>query len=108
MGTRFPFCNHLSGKIWGTPEDRPGAPDPGRLAVSEAWPMLLEDLDRRRPDWIADAAAAGLDRWEGHEIGRYRVLAAKVDEDYELVATVDGVPLFTRRSHRQEDRQDER
>lgn len=98
MGTRFPFCNYLSGKIWGTAEDRPGAGEPQRRAVAEAWPMLIDDLEQRRPDWIVDAAAAGLDRWRGLDLARFPALAAVVARDYVRVASVAGVPLYRRRA----------
>jgi 4-amino-4-deoxy-L-arabinose transferase-like glycosyltransferase len=97
MGTRFPFCNHLSGKIWGTAEDRPGAGNTQRRAVAEAWPMLLDDIERRRPDWIVDAAAAGLDRWQGLELERFPPLAAVVARDYVRLTSVEGVPVYRRR-----------
>jgi 4-amino-4-deoxy-L-arabinose transferase-like glycosyltransferase len=98
LGTRFPFCNHLSGKIWGTAGDEPDAPDAQLRPVAEAWPMLLEDLALRRPAWIADAAKGGLDRWEGHAIARYPALREVVARDYDQVATVEGVDLYRRRS----------
>jgi hypothetical protein len=98
MGTRFPFANHLAGKIWGTDADRAGAAEPERRAVAEAWPMLLDDIERRRPDWIVDAAAGGLDRWEGLGVERFPALAAVVVRDYTLASTVAGVPVYRRRS----------
>ncbi len=98
LGTRFPFCNHLSGKIWGTSGDETGAPESKLLPVPEAWPMLLDDLSRRRPEWIADAAGAGLDRWAGHGIARYEALRRAVERDYEPAATVAGVDLYRRRA----------
>jgi hypothetical protein len=97
MGTRFAFCNHLSGKIWGTAEDEAGASEPQRRAEAEAWPMLVDDIERRRPGWIVDAAAAGLDRWQGQGLERFPVLAALVARHYVRVASVAGVPLYRRR-----------
>lgn len=96
MGTRFPFCNYHSGKIWGTPSDRAGAPIDPKLVVEPVWRMLLSDMDLRRPAWIVDAAAAGLDRWQGHEIERYPRLASIVASRYRHVATVAGAEIYER------------
>ncbi len=97
MGTRFPFCNYHSGKIWGTPSDRAGAPvDPSQV-LEPAWRMLFADIELRRPGLIVDAAAAGLDRWQGHGIARYPSLAAVVDSGYRLITTVAGADIYERR-----------
>ncbi len=97
LGTRFPFTNYHSGKIWGTIADEEGAPDAVLIPCPEAWPMLLADLDRRRPALIVDAAAAGLERWRGHAATRYPELATRLARDYRQVATVAGAPIYRRR-----------
>lgn len=94
MGTRFAFCNYLSGKIWGTPADQPGGVIDPTLIVEPAWQMLFSDLDLRRPSLIVDAAAAGLDRWQGHEIAVYPRLAAVVASRYRRVANVAGADIY--------------
>jgi hypothetical protein len=96
MGTRFPFCNYHVGKIWGTPSDRAGAPIDPNLVLEPAWRMLFADIDLRRPAWIVDAAAAGLDRWQGHAIERYPCLASLVASRYRRVATVAGADIYER------------
>jgi hypothetical protein len=97
MGTRFPFCNYHSGKIWGTPSDGTGASiDPGQV-LEPAWGMLLADLEHRRPALIVDAAAAGLDRWQGHAIARYPALAEVVAVRYRFLAKVAGADIYERR-----------
>jgi len=96
MGTRFPFCNYHSGKIWGTPADVPGAEAAPSQVSEPAWDMLLEDLGTRKPAWIVDAAAGQLDRWAGHQIPRYPRLAAVVQRDYQWSATVAGVTIYRR------------
>jgi hypothetical protein len=96
MGTRFPFCNYHSGKIWGTPSDGTGAGiDPG-LVLQPAWGMLFADLEDRRPALIVDAAAAGLDRWQGHAIARYPALAEVVAARYRFLAKVAGADIYER------------
>ncbi len=96
MGTRFPFCNYHSGKIWGTPADRAGAPVDSSQVLEPAWRMLLADIDLRRPALIVDAAAAGLDRWQGHAIARYPSLSAVVAARYRHLATVAGADIYER------------
>jgi phosphoglycerol transferase MdoB-like AlkP superfamily enzyme len=94
MGTRFPFCNYHTGKIWGTAADREGAPVPPAQVYEPAWQALLEDLERRKPRWIVDAAAGGLDRWTGHDISRYPRLLAVINGAYRRHATVAGVIIY--------------
>jgi len=96
MGTRFPFCNYQTGKMWGTPADREGASDTDRFIVPESWPMLLTDLDTRRPTWIVDAAEAGLDRWTGRSIATYPALVDVVSRRYEVATRVAGATLYRR------------
>ena len=97
MGTRFPFCNYQSGKIWGTAADEPGATIDSSQVLEPAWQMLLSDMERRQPAFVVDAAAAGLDRWEGHAIGRYPRLAAIIEAQYRPVAVVNRVVVYARR-----------
>lgn len=97
MGTRFPFCNYHSGKIWGTPADEEGATGLAPQQVAEAWPLLLDDLERRRPELLVDAAAGGLDRWGGHELARYPRLWAIVTHDYRPAGQVAGVTIYRRK-----------
>lgn len=97
MGTRFPFCNYHSGKIWGTPADEEGAVGTRSQAVERAWTALLEDLDRRLPEVLVDAAAGGLDRWSGHALQTYPRLASVLQRDYRLATRVAGVRIYLRR-----------
>lgn len=96
MGTRFPFCNYHSGKMWGTKLDREGELHTQQGVLGAAWPMLLDDLEARRPAAIVDAAAAGLDRWRGQELYRYPKLWAIVQRDYRPVASVAGATIYHR------------
>jgi len=98
MGTRFVFCNYHSGKIWGTPADEEGAQSTRSQAVPEAWQMLLADLDTAPPELIVDAAAAGLDRWAGHDLPRYPELWARVLRDYDLLGSAAGAMIYRLRS----------
>ncbi len=98
MGTRFPFCNYQTGKMWGTPADRENAIGTEAHIVGASWPLLLEDIERRAPTWIVDAAEAGLDRWRGHPIARYPPLASLVACRYDAVTRVDGATIYRRRA----------
>ena len=94
MGTRFVFCNYHSGKIWGTIYDQEGAENTEKMAVKPAWEMLLSDIRDRKPKWIVDAAAGGLDRWRGHEIRHYGRLWQLVSFNYSVAAEVDGTTIY--------------
>ena len=96
MGTRFPFCNYHSGKIWGTAADRDGALVPPGQVFEPAWDLLLEDLRQRHPRWIVDAAAGGLDRWSGRDLTRYPRLTNEMAGRYTRHATVAGVVIYRR------------
>lgn len=94
MGTRFVFCNYQSGKIWGTRYDEEGATGTERMAVEPAWQMLLADLHERRPLWVVDGAAGGLDRWQGHALPRYGRLWQVIASRYALAAEIEGTMIY--------------
>jgi len=106
MGTRFPFCNYHSGKIWGTPADEEGAQGTRKQAVVRAWTLLERDLERRLPEVLVDAASGGLDRWRGHDLHTYPRLARLLERDYRLAARVAGVRLYLRRDFAAPSRRD--
>jgi hypothetical protein len=97
MGTRFPFCNYHTGKIWGTPADDLDAGDTSSLVVPRAWTELLEDLDRTPPTFIVDAGAGHLDRFDEHPATRYAALRSRL-ERYRLEAVIAGVPVYRLRA----------
>jgi hypothetical protein len=97
MGTRFPFCNYQTGKIWGTPADDLDAGDTSSLVVPRAWTELLEDLDRTPPTFIVDAGAGHLDRFDQHPATRYAALQSRL-ERYRLEAVIAGVPVYRLRA----------
>lgn len=104
MGTRFVFCNYQSGKIWGTSYDEEGAGDTQKMSVKPTWHMLSADINNRRPQWIIDAAAGGLDRWRGHEIPRYPALWRLIAADYQLVGEVAGTTIYRRHTEKRPER----
>jgi hypothetical protein len=95
MGTRFAFTNYHAGRIWDTPLDAVDAVGTEAHIVPRAGSELLDDLDRRPPAFIVDAAAGGLDRFDRHPIARYPALATRVAARYRLAATVRGVPVYS-------------
>ena len=94
MGTRFPFCNYQTGKIWGSPLDDVNATGTEAHIVPEAWDELLADLRSDPPSVIVDAGAGRLDRFDRHPIGRYPALASFVGRNYALDRLVGGVPVY--------------
>jgi hypothetical protein len=93
MGTRFPFCNYQTGKIWGTPADAADAGDTSTLVVPRAWTELLADLDHTPPTFIVDAASGRLDRFDDHPVSRYSALLERLTK-YRIDAVIDGVPIY--------------
>jgi hypothetical protein len=96
MGARFSFCNYMTGESPGTPTET-GARNADANQLPVSWDMLFEDLERRRPTLLVDAAAAGWDGYGKYPIGRYPRLRAYVDQHYRPVEDVNGVVLYRRR-----------
>lgn len=95
LGTRFSFCNYMTGESPGTPTETGGRnADANQLAA--AWEMLFADLERRRPVLFVDAAAAGWDGYGRYPLARYPRLRAYVDEHYEPIGVRSGVVLLRR------------
>ncbi|HET9833229.1 MAG TPA: hypothetical protein VFP91_16020, partial [Vicinamibacterales bacterium] len=97
MATRFAFTNYHAGIIWGT-NAIPGSAHPAvpSLVVPRAWTELLDDIARTPPALIADAAAAGLHDFEGHELEQYPQLWTIVHAHYRYETTRSGIRIYRR------------
>jgi len=95
MGTRFSFCNYMTGISPGTRTET-GEADAGANELPESWQMLFSDLDGRRPRWIIDAAAAGWDGYAAFPLSRFPQLDRYVRAHYVLRTQVDGVAIYER------------
>ena len=95
-GTRFVFCNYLTGLSPATPSESDPAVDPGADAVAEAWAPLIADLDRRRPALVLDTAEAGVKSYGKFPIRRYPVLADYLRTHYRRDGTVAGLAIYRR------------
>lgn len=96
MGTRFSFCNYMTGESPGTPTEHDvGRADRNSLPI--AWDMLFADLDERRPTLFVDAAAAGWDGYDKFPLTRYPRLEAYLAQHYQRIEQVEGVALYRRR-----------
>ncbi len=95
MGTRFSFCNYLTGESPGTPTET-GRWDADSNQNPTTWQMLFADLERRRPALLVDVAAAGWNGYDKYPLARYPRLAAYVAERYRPVEVRAGVVLYRR------------
>jgi hypothetical protein len=95
LGTRFSFCNYLTGESPGTPTET-GARNADGNQLPAAWTMLFDDLERRRPALLVDAAAAGWDGYGKYPLARYPRLRDYVERHYRLLETDAGVVLYRR------------
>jgi hypothetical protein len=95
MGTRFSFCNYLTGESPGTPTET-GQWNADGNQLPAAWGMLFADLERRRPALFVDAAAAGWDGYGKYPLARYPRLRAYVDRNYQPVEVRANVVLYRR------------
>lgn len=96
MGSRFSFCNYMTGESPGTPTET-GRRSADGNQLPAAWDMLLADLESRRPTLLVDAAAAGWDGYDKFPLARYPRLLDYVAQHYAPVDTLDGVILYRRR-----------
>jgi len=95
MGTRFSFCNYVTGESPGTPTET-GARNSDANQLPAAWDMLIADLDQRRPRLFIDAAAAGWDGYGKYPLARYPRLRDYVARYYRAVEAPAGVVLYER------------
>ena len=95
MGTRFSFCNYMTGESPGTPTET-GQRNADANQLPAAWEMLFADLEQRRPALFVDAAAAGWDGYGKYPLSRYPRLRAYVDQNYRPVEVRAGVVLYRR------------
>jgi len=95
MGTRFSFCNYMTGESPGTPTET-GQRNADANQLPAAWEMLFADLEQRRPALFVDAAAAGWDGYGKYPLARYPRLRAYVDQNYRPVEVRAGVVLYRR------------
>jgi hypothetical protein len=87
--SRFVYTHLLSGA-----RSRAGATTRGHL-VPEAWPMLLEDLERARPAYILDTSPGRYDYPFPPE--QYPPLARLLAADYRLETEIEGIRVFKRK-----------
>jgi Dolichyl-phosphate-mannose-protein mannosyltransferase len=95
MGTRFSFCNYMTGESPGTPTET-GGRDADANSFAASWTMLFDDLDRHRPALFVDAAAAGWDGYDKFPVTRYPRLTAYLAAHYRKVAEVERVVIYRR------------
>ena len=96
MGTRFSFCNYVTGESPGTPTET-GARDAQANSLADGWRMMFEDLESRAPVLFVDAAAAGWDGYDKYPVSRYPRLASYLGQRYQLLEEIRGVRLYRRR-----------
>jgi hypothetical protein len=95
MGARFSSSNFVTGESPGTPTET-GARNADLNQDARRWEMLFDDLERRRPALLVDAAAAGWDGYGKYPIARYPRLRAYVDAHYRPLEVSAGVVLYRR------------
>jgi hypothetical protein len=96
-GTRFVFCNYLTGLSPATPSETDPTVDPAADAVAGAWAPLIADLDRRRPTLVLDTSEPHLKAYGKFPIRRYPALATYMKTHYRRDGDAAGVPLYRRK-----------
>src|SRR4029450_2614639 len=77
----------------GTP-DAIRSDDPGVLAESSHWNLLMGDLARARATYIIDTAPAGIYRWERDPLNEQPQLERYVASRYERLDTISRVDVY--------------
>jgi hypothetical protein len=95
MGTRFSSANFVTGESPGTPTET-GARNADLNQDPVRWQMLFDDLERRRPALLVDAAAAGWDGYGKYPLARYPRLRDYVARHYRPIEVAAGVTLYRR------------
>jgi hypothetical protein len=95
MGTRFSFCNYMTGESPGTGTET-GARNADANVLPISWTMLFDDLEQRRPALFIDAAAAGWDGYDKFPIARYPQLSSYLAAHYRKIAVADHVVIYRR------------
>lgn len=95
MGARFSSANFVTGESPGTPTET-GARNADLNQDPRRWEMLFDDLERRRPTLLVDAAAAGWDGYGKYPLDRYPRLRRYVDAHYRPLEVSAGVVLYRR------------
>jgi hypothetical protein len=81
-GTRFSFCNYLTGLSPATPSEEDPLEGSDAAIARGAWPLASHDLAERRPLLIVDTAAAGYKSYAKYPMERYPLLARALAEHY--------------------------
>jgi len=95
MGSRFSFCNYMTGESPGTPTET-GQWNADANQLPAAWDMLFADLESRRPALFVDAAAAGWDGYDKFPVARYPRLASYLGQHYRQVEARRGAIIYRR------------
>jgi hypothetical protein len=94
-GTRFTFCNYLTGLSPGTPSEHDGRVDPSQ-SEPEAWSQVLSDLTARRPRLILDTASANWKSYGKFPINHYPGFSRYLAEHCRRSGDIDGAVIYDR------------
>jgi Dolichyl-phosphate-mannose-protein mannosyltransferase len=87
----------LTGYVPGNRASRVGTVDTRALVRSDHWDLLMGDLERSGPAFVADTAPSGLHGWDRFPLVDFPRLQAFVRDRYDAVAVVDGVWIWRRK-----------
>jgi len=95
-GVRFTFCNYLTGLSPGTRSEYDPTVDPRKNAVTSAWSLVLDDLDKRRPTLVLDTAAADMKFYGKFPVASFPPLDGYLKAHYRAERAVNGVVFYRR------------
>jgi hypothetical protein len=95
-GVRFTFCNYLTGLSPGTRSEFDPTVDPKASAITSAWPLVIKDLEQRRPTLLLDTAAADMKFYGKFPISSFPPLERYIGAHYHAERDVNGVVFYRR------------
>lgn len=97
MGTRYSFCNYLTGMSPATPSERNQQRARGHGEATErAWQALADDLRIRKPTLIVDTAHAGIKGYGQYPMRGHRLLRNLLATQYDVAGSAQGAIVYRR------------
>lgn len=97
-GTRFIFCDYLTGRISGHPRVIDSTFDTSQYAAPGAWDMFRQDLQTKRPLYIIDTTPGNFHQYGKYPITKYPWFFEYLTGHYDLEINIAGADLYRRKT----------
>ncbi len=101
MGTRFIIPDFLTGRVPGS-EAKAYTKETAKLFVNpHAWEWFFEDMQKNKPLYFVDTAAAGIHYYRPFSSDHYPALVTYLDQNYFLEKEIEGTKIYRLKSNNQ-------